>query len=81
MHSQGLRTNCLVLCAEPVGAKAPTFASDMKVLSFVRHSGLGFGLLCQAQGHLGKQATVFKIINFNIQPFCELYGCEMWSLL
>lgn len=51
MHSQGLRTNCLVLCAEPVGAKAPTFASDTKVLSFVRHTGLGFGLLCQAQGH------------------------------
>jgi hypothetical protein len=39
-----------ILCTEPVGAKAPTFASDTKVLSFVRHSGLGFGLLCQAQG-------------------------------
>lgn len=50
IHFEGLRTNYTVLCAEPVGAKAPTFASDTKVLSFVRHSGLGFGLLCQAQG-------------------------------
>jgi hypothetical protein len=47
---EGLHTDYTVLCAEPVGAKAPTFASDTKVLSFVRHSGLGFGLLCQAQG-------------------------------
>lgn len=51
MFFEGLPyTNYIVLCTEPVGAKAPTFASDTKVLSFVRPSGLGFGLLCQAQG-------------------------------
>jgi hypothetical protein len=36
---------------EPVGAKAPTFSSDLKSGSFVRKAGQGFGLLCQAQAY------------------------------
>ncbi|KAJ9593690.1 hypothetical protein L9F63_014738, partial [Diploptera punctata] len=34
---------------KPVGAKAPTFSSDLKSGSYMRRAGQGFGLLCQAQ--------------------------------
>lgn len=36
---------------EPVGAKAPIFSTDLKSGSFMRKSGQGFGLLCQAQAY------------------------------
>jgi hypothetical protein len=36
---------------EPVGAKAPTFSTDLKSGSFVRKSGQGFGVLCQVQAY------------------------------
>lgn len=34
---------------EPVGAKAPTFASETKSWTFVRETSEDFALLCQAQ--------------------------------
>lgn len=34
---------------EPVGAKAPSFSTDSKSITFERSIGQGFGLLCQAQ--------------------------------
>ena len=37
--------------SEPVGAKAPTFSSDLKSGSFSRREGQSFALLCQAQAH------------------------------
>ncbi|XP_039148160.1 Down syndrome cell adhesion molecule-like protein Dscam2 isoform X23 [Drosophila simulans] len=40
-----------LVITEPVSAKGPTFASDMKSYTFVRHFGQSFALLCQAQAY------------------------------
>ncbi|XP_065340864.1 cell adhesion molecule Dscam1 isoform X20 [Cloeon dipterum] len=40
-----------LVITEPVGAKAPSFSTDLKSSSFTRSQGSGFGLLCLAQGH------------------------------
>ncbi|XP_065340868.1 cell adhesion molecule Dscam1 isoform X24 [Cloeon dipterum] len=40
-----------LVITEPVGAKAPKFASDYEKFFIRRHEGQGFGLLCQAQGY------------------------------
>lgn len=36
---------------EPVGAKRPSFSSNMKGTWFLRKTGEGFGILCQAQAY------------------------------
>ena len=41
----------LAISLEPVGAKLPTFSSDLQSSSITRKSGQGFGLLCQAQAY------------------------------
>lgn len=41
----------LFLTLEPVGAKAPTFATDLQTVAFTRRIHQSFGLLCQAQAY------------------------------
>lgn len=41
----------LFLILEPVGAKAPTFATDLQTVAFTRRIHQSFGLLCQAQAY------------------------------
>ncbi|XP_034653902.1 Down syndrome cell adhesion molecule-like protein Dscam2 isoform X17 [Drosophila subobscura] len=40
-----------LVITEPVSAKGPTFANDMKSYTFVRYLGQSFALLCQAQAY------------------------------
>lgn len=43
--------NHAVTHAEPVGAKAPTFSTELKSSSFQKRLHSSFGLLCQAQAY------------------------------
>jgi hypothetical protein len=36
--------------SDPVGSRAPKFASGAKVMAVEHQFGLGFAILCQAQG-------------------------------
>lgn len=37
-------------CLEPIGSKAPSFSSDIKMLGYQRDMGQNLALLCPAQG-------------------------------
>ncbi|XP_049833934.1 Down syndrome cell adhesion molecule-like protein Dscam2 isoform X21 [Schistocerca gregaria] len=52
-----------LVITEPVGVKAPKFASDDKINSFVRHVGEGYALLCQAQGNPMPNFRWYKYID------------------
>lgn len=39
-----------LIYTEPVGSKAPTLASDLKIMGYERSKEHSFALLCPAQG-------------------------------
>lgn len=60
----------LFLTLEPVGAKAPTFATDLQTVAFTRRIHQSFGLLCQAQAY---PVPSFRYYEFPNKIYCFLY--------
>ncbi|XP_068899427.1 cell adhesion molecule Dscam1 isoform X22 [Tenebrio molitor] len=50
-----------LVITEPIGSKAPAFSNDAVSSTYIRSVGLGFGLLCQAQGY---PAPLFRWYKF-----------------
>lgn len=68
IHTFSAGSSCsemCILCAEPVGAKAPTFSSDTKSWTFVRQTGEDFALLCAAQ------AFPVPLIRYGLMRICR----------
>ncbi|XP_049833935.1 Down syndrome cell adhesion molecule-like protein Dscam2 isoform X22 [Schistocerca gregaria] len=52
-----------LVITEPIGAKSPTFVTDLSSSSIKRRAGRSFGLLCQAQGFPAPSFRWYKYID------------------
>lgn len=71
---------------EPVGVKKPTLSSDATSISYTRHVGHGFGLLCQAQAFpvpRFRYSLVTKLaLICNVRSFCrKWYFCSFFAIV